>query len=204
MNAARPRLPVVSALPVEFVVDVVNEWGTAPRQAAGEQEHGYPDYATLAAEHQIGGDLSTTVMSDDVLAGVADALYPIFSAATEDAVVAAVNDLLALSAPQPRLGRDTGPLAGRWTSPVSQQLLVACLLTLFQQLVQWGDSRRLGLCTGVRCADVYADLSSAGHKRFCSLTCQNRNRVAAFRARRRQPGGPDGRHGAHATAPEPR
>ena len=49
--------------------------------------------------------------------------------------------------------------------------------------------RRLGTCAGTRCADAYADLSPAGHKRFCSLNGQNRNRVAAFRAKRRPVGG---------------
>jgi predicted RNA-binding Zn ribbon-like protein len=63
------------------------------------------------------------------------------------------------------------------------------VLTLYQQLIQWGDSRGLGTCAGTRCADAYADLSPTGHKRFCSLNCQNRNRVAAFRAKRRPAGG---------------
>ena len=193
----------MSAVPVEFVVEVVNEWGTAPRLAAGEQDHGYPGFAALAAAHPLDIDPAATRISDHRLTGIADALYPVFSAPAEDTAIARVNDLLARSAPQPRLGRDGGPLAAKWTAPASQQLLASCVLSLYQQLILWGDSRRLGLCTGARCADVYADLSSAGHKRFCSLACQNRNRVAAFRARRRQPGSPDGRHGVQATAPGP-
>ena len=184
------RLTVVSALPADFVVDVINEWGTAPRQAAGQQDHDHPDFAALAAAHRLDTGPVTTRLSDHGLTCVADALYPIFSAPTEEAAVAAINDLLASGAPQPRLSCDGGPLAERWAAPASQQLLAACVLTLYQQLIRWGDSRRLGLCSGPRCADVYVDLSPGGHKRFCSLTCQNRNRVAAFRARHRQPGGP--------------
>lgn len=191
---------------MDFVVDVVNQWGSAPRQAAGEQDQQYPDLVALAAAHQVGdGPAATrlddgpaaTRLTDQDLTRVADALYPVFTAPTDDAVVAEVNDLLARGAPAPRLGRDDGPLFEEWAAPASQQFLVACVLTLFQLLIQWGDGRRLGVCAGMRCADAYVDLSSARHKRYCSLTCQNRNRVAAFRATRRQPGGQDRRqHGA--------
>ncbi|HUZ35291.1 MAG TPA: CGNR zinc finger domain-containing protein [Streptosporangiaceae bacterium] len=188
MSAVEQRMAVVRPLPVEFVADVVNGWGTAPRQAAGEQDSDYPGIAALAAAHQLDADPATELMSDHGLTCVADALYPIFSAPAEDAVVAEVNDLLARSAPQPRLVLDGWLLIGTWTAPASQQFLVACLLTLYQQLILWGSSRRLGLCAGARCADVYVDSSPGGHKRFCSLTCQNRSRVAAFRARRRHAG----------------
>ncbi|MGN9813631.1 CGNR zinc finger domain-containing protein [Micromonospora sp. BQ11] len=47
---------------------------------------------------------------------------------------------------------------------------------------------RLGVCADEKCADVYADASPAGHRRFCSLTCQNRTRTAAFRRRRARSG----------------
>ena len=35
-----------------------------------------------------------------------------------------------------------------------------------------------------RCADAYVDASPGAHRRYCSVTCQNRERVAAFRRRR--------------------
>jgi hypothetical protein len=194
MSAPESRPAAVRALPVDFVVDVVNQWGSAPRLAAGEQDHQYPDLVALAAAHQIGDGPAARRLTDQDLTRVADALYPVFTAPTDDAVAAEVNELLARGAPAPRLGRDGGPLFEEWAAPASQQFLVACVLTLFQQLIQWGDSRRLGVCAGMRCADAYVDLSSARHKRYCSLTCQNRNRVAAFRATRRPPGGQDRQH----------
>ncbi len=43
---------------------------------------------------------------------------------------------------------------------------------------------RLGVCTAARCDRVYVDLSRNGTRRFCSTACQNRNKAAAFRARR--------------------
>ncbi|MFI7320176.1 CGNR zinc finger domain-containing protein [Streptomyces venezuelae] len=50
--------------------------------------------------------------------------------------------------------------------------------------VREGDRfARIGTCTGGHCADVYVDQSPGGRRRFCSVTYQNRARVAAFRSR---------------------
>jgi predicted RNA-binding Zn ribbon-like protein len=43
---------------------------------------------------------------------------------------------------------------------------------------------RLGVCSAPACDRVYADTSRNGTRRFCSTTCQNRVKAAAFRARR--------------------
>jgi len=42
---------------------------------------------------------------------------------------------------------------------------------------------RLGVCTAPRCDRVYVDTSRNGTRRYCSTTCQNRVKTAAFRAR---------------------
>jgi len=42
---------------------------------------------------------------------------------------------------------------------------------------------RLGVCTAPRCDRVYVDTSRNGTRRFCSTSCQNRVKAAAFRAR---------------------
>lgn len=47
---------------------------------------------------------------------------------------------------------------------------------------------RLGICNAVACDRVYIDTSRNGTRRFCSTTCQNRIKAAAFRARRRVSG----------------
>lgn len=44
---------------------------------------------------------------------------------------------------------------------------------------------RLGVCTAAACDRVYIDTSRNGSRRFCSTTCQNRIKAAAFRARRK-------------------
>ncbi len=42
---------------------------------------------------------------------------------------------------------------------------------------------RLGLCDAKPCDRVYVDTSRNGSRRFCSTSCQNRVKAAAFRAR---------------------
>jgi len=44
---------------------------------------------------------------------------------------------------------------------------------------------RLGVCSAPACDAVYVDTSRNGAKRFCSTTCQNRVKAAAFRERHR-------------------
>jgi predicted RNA-binding Zn ribbon-like protein len=43
---------------------------------------------------------------------------------------------------------------------------------------------RLGVCEAERCDRVYVDTSKNARRRFCSTTCQNRTKAAAFRQRR--------------------
>jgi predicted RNA-binding Zn ribbon-like protein len=173
----------VRALPLDLVVILVNEWGTAPREAAGEQHSPYPDLGLLIANR--GLDVAAANQaSDEELTAVADSLYPIFAAPDQNTAITRLNDVLEDSGAQPRLTRAGGTLAEAWTTDTSREILSSAALSLYRQLLDWGDAQRLGTCTATRCVDVYVDSSPAGHKRFCSLPCQNRHRVAAFRARR--------------------
>jgi predicted RNA-binding Zn ribbon-like protein len=45
------------------------------------------------------------------------------------------------------------------------------------------EAGRLGVCTAHRCDRVYVDTSRNGTRRYCSTSCQNRVKTAAFRAR---------------------
>jgi predicted RNA-binding Zn ribbon-like protein len=64
----------------------------------------------------------------------------------------------------------------------SQATRASAALALREQLS--GHPGRVGTCADRQCADVYVDLSPAGRRRFCCLTCQNRARAEAFRKRR--------------------
>jgi predicted RNA-binding Zn ribbon-like protein len=179
----------VAALPLELVVILVNGWGSVPRLAAGEQQSPYPDLEELITARGLDSATTANHARDDQVTAVADALYPIFAAPDEDTAVTLLNDLLDETGAHPKLTRDGRILVEAWETSTSRQLLSAAALSLYRQLLDWGGARRLGICTAARCADVYVDSSSAGHKKFCSLLCQNRNRVAAFRARHGRPTG---------------
>lgn len=43
---------------------------------------------------------------------------------------------------------------------------------------------RLGVCGAERCERVFVDVSRNAGRRFCSTSCQNRTKTAAYRARR--------------------
>lgn len=47
------------------------------------------------------------------------------------------------------------------------------------------NAHRLGICVADNCDRVFADTSKNATRRFCSSTCQNRTKTAAFRARKR-------------------
>jgi predicted RNA-binding Zn ribbon-like protein len=107
---------------------------------------------------------------------VADRLYAVFAATSREDRAATVNTLLAETGVRPEVGG--------WRVPrASDTLLASAALALREHLQTHPD--RIGVCHDDQCADVYVDSSPAGHRRFCSVTCQNRTRVAAFRARRK-------------------
>jgi len=50
-------------------------------------------------------------------------------------------------------------------------------------VIREDELSRLGICADAECEAVVLDLSRNRSKRFCSVTCGNRNAVAAYRAR---------------------
>ena len=141
------------------LVALVNDWGTLPRRVGARE---VPD----------GDDLTV----------VADRLHPVFAAASPAVRARLVNAMLAETAVRPVVRLD----ASAWSVPRKRDaLLASAALALRDHLAAYPD--RLGVCADGQCADVYVDASPAGHRRFCSVTCQNRTRVAAYRRRHRQP-----------------
>jgi len=171
----------------DVLVWLVNEWGTAPRVAAGEEDRVYPDTSLLAGLLAGSGvrDCPPEVLARDALTRVADALHPVFAAPGLAERVRLTTGLLAGTGVKPALGLTDAEPRASWQVDDDRQVLTAsAALTLRQQLAEH-DPNRLGTCTGRRCADAYIDASPAGQRRFCSVTCQNRARVAAWRERQR-------------------
>ncbi len=114
----------------------------------------------------------------------------VFEAVARDDVDAAarqVNKLLTWTGARPALDRHDGEewhlhfhgaqdgLASGWTAGCATGLAI---------VLGTEDRGRLGVCTAPRCDRVYVDASRNGTRRFCSTTCQNRVKTAAFRSRR--------------------
>jgi predicted RNA-binding Zn ribbon-like protein len=147
------------------LVALVNEWGSTPREV--EQRPSSPGHADLVA--------------------VADRLHPVFAAADTASRARLVSAMLASTGVRPDVTEGDGVVTAAWLVPAARDaLLASAALALREHLVAHPD--RLGVCGDRQCADVYVDASPAGHRRFCSLTCQNRSRVAAFRERKRGAG----------------
>jgi predicted RNA-binding Zn ribbon-like protein len=103
-----------------------------------------------------------------------------------DAAARQLNALLARTGARPALDRHDGEgwhlhfhgardeLASGWAAGCATGLAV---------VLGTEDRGRLGVCTAPRCDRVYVDASRNGTRRFCSTTCQNRVKAAAFRSR---------------------
>jgi predicted RNA-binding Zn ribbon-like protein len=178
MRYADEMATEVQAMSPAMLVDLVNGWGTVPRARADARE--CPPIAAFIARHAA-SDAGLTVAG---LGRLADRLYPVFAAGGAAERASLVNDLMAKSGARPALGLADGGIRPSWLVPRERDAtLAAAAITLHAQLVEH-DPERLGTCASARCGDVFVDASPGAHRRFCSVTCQNRERVAAFRRRR--------------------
>ncbi len=120
---------------------------------------------------------------------VAAALRRVFTAVAAgdtDAAAHLVNAMLAETGARPHLDSHDGEpwhlhFHGAADSPVIGWA-AGCATGL--AVVLGSDLHgRLGVCAAPRCDRVYVDISRNGTRRFCSTSCQNRVKAAAFRAR---------------------
>jgi hypothetical protein len=102
-----------------------------------------------------------------------------------DAAANRLNELLAAHPAHPHLAKDDG----RWRvhhHPVDAGLVpmaTAVSAAAMARMIGAGDGSRLGTCDSDDCDRVFLDASKNGSRRFCSTTCQNRVKAAAFRRR---------------------
>jgi predicted RNA-binding Zn ribbon-like protein len=102
-----------------------------------------------------------------------------------DAAADHLNGLLAAHPAHPHLAKDDG----RWRlhhHPADAALVpmaTAICADALGRLIGAGAASRLGTCDSDRCDRVFLDGSKNASRRFCSTTCQNRVKAAAFRRR---------------------
>lgn len=103
-----------------------------------------------------------------------------------DAAASALNHLMAVHPAHPHLAKEQG----RWRlhhHPVDAALVpmwTAICAEGIARMIGAGHGDRLGTCEATDCGRVFVDLSKNASRRFCSTTCQNRVKAAAFRRRR--------------------
>lgn len=127
------------------------------------------------------------------LGTLARRLRPVFEAAEAgalDDVAGLVNALLRDYRAAPELSRHDGqPWHLHFHSTAAAggaatELGAGCATGL-AVVVDGQAIRRLGICRADSCDRVFVDVSRNASRRFCSESCLNRTKVAAFRARSR-------------------
>jgi hypothetical protein len=173
---------VVHELPMPLLVELVNGWGSVPRKRADGRPRA--SVAELLPGHELPAELAELV-DDDELERVADLLYPVFDDPAPSRRSRALVSLLTASQVRPTLTvDDEGELHAAWEVPDPRQALLAAAAVTLRSELAARDLGRFGTCASTSCGDVYVDASPGARRRFCSVTCQNRERVAAFRRRR--------------------
>lgn len=169
-------------MPDEALVYLVNEWGSAPRERAGEEHQPFPARAEILIQAGVPRRLRPRY-GDEALQRVADLTWPVFAASGRRDRSDILNTRLEQLKVQPRLEVADEGLRPIWLVPnVANIVLAAAVLTLREHVIRHPE--RVGVCVADRCVDVYLDASPKGERRFCSVKCQVRTRVASHRAHR--------------------
>jgi predicted RNA-binding Zn ribbon-like protein len=136
-----------------------------------------PSVAALAQRH-VGSFLALAIelyrITTDVVAG------------DVDAAADRVNALLDASPAYPHLAKDVQGVWRLHHHPVDTELVAmwtAICAEATARLIGTGHADRLGLCAADDCLRAFLDQSKNASRRFCTTTCQNRTKAAAFRSR---------------------
>ncbi|TNM47142.1 CGNR zinc finger domain-containing protein [Nocardioides albidus] len=106
--------------------------------------------------------------------------------AGRDEAAGIVNAMLRDSSALPQLRRHDGHdwhlhAVGN-DAPLAERIVVETAMAMID-VIRADEMSRLSVCADDGCEGIVLDLSRNRSKRFCSLTCGNRNAVAAYRAR---------------------
>lgn len=106
--------------------------------------------------------------------------------ANRDEAVRHVNQMLSQARALPQLMRHDGLdwhlHAIGHDQPWAERIVVETAMAMID-VIRADEMSRLAICADEGCVGVVLDLSRNRSKRFCSVTCGNRNAVAAYRAR---------------------
>jgi predicted RNA-binding Zn ribbon-like protein len=156
------------------VVEFINTWSPVGLDATKAQST--PQREQARREHRLAG--ATEAEREQLAAR----LHQVFLGDTSQERRATLNGLIASVSLLPSVGA-----AGHtWMVADKSKAGAAGLIAgLWNHAGADPDLERLGTCAANRCLDAFHDSTQAHTRKFCSLTCQNRAKVAAFRARKR-------------------
>jgi predicted RNA-binding Zn ribbon-like protein len=171
-----------------FAVGLVN--GLTLEHASGRPVPAADPFAAISRVLEIGPASADDLRQRDVpgFIALASQLRQVFSDLHDgdiDAAANRLNQLLAAHPAHPHLAMDDG----RWRvhhHPINAGLVpmaTAVSAEAMARMIGAGDGNRLGTCDSDDCDRVFLDESKNGSRRFCSTTCQNRVKAAAFRRR---------------------
>ncbi|MFC4116029.1 CGNR zinc finger domain-containing protein [Nonomuraea zeae] len=126
---------------------------------------------------------SLTASDADRLAEVAAELRPAFTGAP--GAIAGLNQALVRHHAVPNLHGDPPVLAFHGVGADLVDAWAADATTALAMVIGVGQGVRLRTCEASGCELVFFDVTRNASRRFCGLSCQNRAKASAYRARRR-------------------
>lgn len=121
----------------------------------------------------------------DAVLAIAPRLRELLTADRDDAadiVNAMLRDASALPQLRRHDGHDWHLHAVANDAPFAERIVVETAMAMID-VIRADEMSRLSVCADDTCEGIVLDLSRNRSKRFCSVTCGNRNAVAAYRAR---------------------
>lgn len=121
----------------------------------------------------------------DAVLAIAPRLRALLTAGRDEAariVNAMLQDASALPQLRRHDGHDWHLHAVANDAPLAERIVVETAMAMID-VIRADEMSRLSVCADEACEGIVLDLSRNRSKRFCSVTCGNRNAVAAYRAR---------------------
>lgn len=168
----------VTPASLETVIKLINDWSPTVLEAARKP---HPQSWDQVVDNR-GQPVAS---SAEDLRQLADRLYRVFASDSPHARRVALNEMIAEAAPLP-IAEAAGP--GWVVDDERKRGRAALALALWLHATSDPDLQRLGICSRQNCVDAFVDTTQGLSRKYCSLTCQNRVKVAAFRRRRREQG----------------
>ncbi|MCP3424478.1 CGNR zinc finger domain-containing protein [Rothia sp. AR01] len=174
----------VPQIPVQTVVEFVNEWAAVPQEVSTRAWEGYPAWESeprrvLRSVWPPG----IAEPNDALVATACDRVYPVFTGAWPGSIVERLNTAFDEAGLRPRLDVNDEVVHLTWVTDRPERLMFAVLVASLVAHVGRVPRDRLGICESSACADVLIDRSPTRTKHYCSARCQTRERVKAYRAR---------------------